>query len=207
MRRHSHFTELPRRTPQQARGERRVSELLDATAHVIAAVGYDAATMCAIADRAGAPIGSLYQFFPNKPSIVQALRIQYVQKFEEMWSPLEVEAATLDLDSLVRKLIDSTIRFADENPAFLALLDAPSGTRSLEAIRKVIKERLAACLLACRPGLTQRKALELATVTLQMLKAMNQLYAEVPPQQKRSVVHEFKVAVLSYLNVRTELKK
>ena len=107
--------ELPRRTPQQARGERRVSELLDATAHVIAAVGYDAATMCAIADRARAPIGSLYQFFPNKPSIVQALRIQYVQKFEEMWSPLEVEAATLDLDGLVRKLIDSTIRFADEN--------------------------------------------------------------------------------------------
>ena len=207
MRRDSHFTELPRRTPQQARGERRVSELLDATAYVIAAVGYDAATMCAIADRAGAPIGSLYQFFPNKPSIVQALRTQYVQKFEEMWSPLEVEAATLDLDGLVRKLIDSTIRFADENPAFLALLDAPSSTRSPEAIRKVIKERLAACLLACRPGLTQRKALELATVTLQLLKAMNQLYAEVAPQQKRGVVHEFKVAVLSYLNVRTELKK
>jgi len=207
MRRDSHFTELPRRTPQQARGERRVSELLDATAYVIAAVGYDAATMCAIADRAGAPIGSLYQFFPNKPSIVQALRTQYVQKFEEMWSPLEVEAATLDLDGLVRKLIDSTIRFADENPAFLALLDAPSSTRSPAAIRKVIKERLAACLLACRPRLTEKKALELATVTLQMLKAMNQLYAEVPPQQKRGVVHEFKVAVLSYLKVRTEVKK
>jgi hypothetical protein len=36
---------------------------------------------------------------------------------------------------------------------------------------------------------------------------MNQLYAEVPPQQKRGIVHEFKIAVLSYLNVRTELKK
>jgi AcrR family transcriptional regulator len=207
MRRDSHFTELPRRTPQQARGERRVSELLDATAHVIATVGYDAATMCAIAERAGAPIGSLYQFFPNKPAIVQALRTQYVQKFEEMWSPLEAEAATLDLDGVVRKLIDSTIRFADENPAFLALLDAPSSTRSPAAIRQVIKEGLAACLLACRPGLPQKKALELATVTLQMLRAMNQLYAEVPAQQKRGIVHEFKIAVLSYLNVRTEIKR
>lgn len=197
------MTELPRRTPQQARGERRVSELLDATAHVIAAVGYDAATMSAIADRAGAPIGSLYQFFPNKPSIVQALRTQYVQKFEETWVPLEIEAATMDLQGLVRRLIESTIRFADENPAFLALLDAPSSTRTPAAIRKIIKERLAACLRACQPQLSQRKALELATVTLQMLKAMNQLYAEVSPQEKRGVVHEFRIAVLSYLNVRT----
>lgn len=203
MRKGSHLTELPRRTPQQARGERRVSELLDATAKVIAAVGYDAATMCAIADQAGAPIGSLYQFFPNKPSIVQALRTQYVQKFEEMWLPLETEAATLDLQGLVRKLIESTIRFADENPAFLALLDAPSSTRTPAAIRKVVKERLATCLHACRPRLSQRKALELAAVTLQMLKAMNQLYAEVSPQEKRGVVHEFKIAVLSYLNART----
>jgi AcrR family transcriptional regulator len=203
MRKDSHLTELPRRTPQQARGERRVSELLDATAHVIAAVGYDAATMSAIADRAGAPIGSLYQFFPNKPSIVQALRTQYVQKFEEMWLPLEVEAAAMDLPNLVRRLIESTIRFADENPAFPALLDAPSSTRTPAAIRKIIKERLAACLRACLPRLPQRKALELATVTLQMLKAMNQLYAEVPLPEKRGVVQEFKIAVLSYLNVRT----
>lgn len=203
MRKDSHLPELPRRTPQQARGERRVSELLDATAMVIAAVGYDAATMSAIADRADAPIGSLYQFFPNKPSIVQALRTQYVQKFEEMWLPLEHEAATLDLQGLVRKLIESTIRFADENPAFLALLDAPSSTRTPAAIRNVIKERLAACLRACRPRLPQRKALELAAVTLQMLKAMNQLYAEVSPQEKRGVVQEFKTAVVSYLNART----
>jgi hypothetical protein len=99
--------------------------------------------------------------------------------------------------------VDSTIEFVDQHPAFLALLHAPSSTRSPAAIRRIVKERLAACLRACRPKLSQRKALELATITLQMLRALNQLYAEVDSQERRGVVREFKTAVLSYLSVRT----
>ena len=56
----------PRRIPIQERGEQRVTELLEAAAAIFAEVGYEAATMRDIAGRAGASIGSLYQFFPNK---------------------------------------------------------------------------------------------------------------------------------------------
>ena len=73
----------PRRAPQQERGERRVAQLLDAAASLLAEVGYDAATMTEIADRAKASIGTVYQYFPNKPAIVLALRSQYVAEMEE----------------------------------------------------------------------------------------------------------------------------
>ena len=57
-------TEL-RRLPRQLRGRQRVEDLLDAAAAEISGAGYDAATMCSIATRAGASAGSLYQFFSN----------------------------------------------------------------------------------------------------------------------------------------------
>ena len=51
---------------RQARGERRIAQLLDAAADVIGDVGLADATTNAIAQRAGASPGSLYQFFMNK---------------------------------------------------------------------------------------------------------------------------------------------
>src|SRR5258708_1679366 len=66
-----------RRVAQRPRGERRVAELLEAAAQEIAEVGYEAATMKAISQRAGASIGAVYQYFPNKEAVVRALRTLY----------------------------------------------------------------------------------------------------------------------------------
>jgi len=65
-----------------------VAGLLNAAAHVIAETGYEAATMSEVAERAGASIGSLYQFFPNKEAVTQALRSNYSHQIEELWVPL-----------------------------------------------------------------------------------------------------------------------
>ena len=67
----------PRRIPVQQRGEQRVAELLEAAATIFAEVGYEAATMRDIAGHAGASIGSLYQFFPNKDVVARAIKTQY----------------------------------------------------------------------------------------------------------------------------------
>ena len=105
-------TEL-RRLPRQSRGRRRVEALLNAAAAEISDAGYEAATMCSIATRAGASIGSLYQFFPNKAAIVQALRRHYCDEFELMWAPLASEAKHLSWEELVIRLVDSTVLFVD----------------------------------------------------------------------------------------------
>src|SRR5882757_10141102 len=82
-----------RRIPRQERGERRVAELLEAAASEFAEVGYDAATMKAIAKRAGASIGAVYQYFPDKAAVASALRTRYANEMEERWIHLE-EATT-----------------------------------------------------------------------------------------------------------------
>jgi AcrR family transcriptional regulator len=192
-----------RRVPQQERGERRVAQLLEAAAAVIAVKGYESATMSAIADHAGAPIGSLYQFFPSKRAITHALRVEFGSRYEALLIDLEAEAASLSLKRLVARLIGMTVGFVESHPAFLALLDAPLSTRSPASLRNTLRQRLAACISAVRPSLNRNVALELATVTLQMIKGLNQLYGESTPLERKRLVREYETAITAYLAVRT----
>lgn len=158
--------------------------------------------MSAIAERARASIGSLYQFFPNKPAIAQALRIHYSRKFDDLCIPLSREARTVNLEDLVRHLIRTTVSFIDGHPAFLALMDAPASTRTPAAIRRVIRDRFTEMFLLRKPRMSRAKAGQLAVVTLKILKGMNELYAEAQPQHKRHCIQEFQAVLLSYLNSR-----
>ncbi|MCP2254353.1 transcriptional regulator, TetR family [Prauserella aidingensis] len=76
-------TELPplRRKPVQERSAKRVERMLDAAAELLAEVGYDALTTTLVAKRSGVAVGSLYQFFPDKRAIVQALTHRNLERF------------------------------------------------------------------------------------------------------------------------------
>jgi|SRR5579884_570557 len=200
----SRLRDEPRRIPQQARGERRVAELLKAAASVIAEVGYEAATMSAIAERAGAPIGSLYQFFPNKQAVTHALRTKQGKDYEERLIGLQLEAKRLSLSALVERLIDLSVDFVESHPAFLALLDAPLSTRSPSSLRATLRERLADCISSVHPRVARQKTIRLAAVTLQMLKGLNHLYAESPRAERKHYVNEYKVALSCWLTARLE---
>ncbi|GHF58389.1 AcrR family transcriptional regulator [Amycolatopsis bartoniae] len=70
-----------RRQPVQQRSAKRVEQMLDASAQLIDEVGYDALTTTLIAKRAGVAVGSLYQFFPDKRAVVQALTQRNLDRF------------------------------------------------------------------------------------------------------------------------------
>ncbi|MCV0395723.1 MAG: TetR family transcriptional regulator [Rhizobiaceae bacterium] len=59
--------------PVQQRSRERVERMLAAATELIAAKGSDALKMSEVAERAGVPIGSLYQFFPDKGAIIHRL--------------------------------------------------------------------------------------------------------------------------------------
>ena len=67
-------TTIPaRREPTQQRSRERVERMLSAASSLIAEQGSDGMRMGEVAARAGVPIGSLYQFFPDKSAIIRAL--------------------------------------------------------------------------------------------------------------------------------------
>src|SRR5688572_12384373 len=57
--------------------------MLDACAELIDEVGYDGLSTTLLAERAGVAIGSVYQFFPDKRAIVQALTMRNVEAYVE----------------------------------------------------------------------------------------------------------------------------
>jgi AcrR family transcriptional regulator len=70
-----------RRRPVQQRSAQRVERMLAACAELIDTVGYDGVTTTSIAERAGVAVGSLYQFFPDKRAVVQALTARNLDMF------------------------------------------------------------------------------------------------------------------------------
>ena len=77
-----------RRQPQQKRSQERVEKILDAAAIVFDEVGFEAATTHQIAACAQTAIGSLYQFFPDKLAIFNALELRHVERVYVIWEQL-----------------------------------------------------------------------------------------------------------------------
>ncbi|MEV5988962.1 TetR/AcrR family transcriptional regulator [Streptomyces sp. NPDC052051] len=72
-----------RRPPVQRRSAERLSRILDACADLLDEGGYDTLSTRAVALRAGVPIGSVYRFFDNKRSMVDALAERNLERYTE----------------------------------------------------------------------------------------------------------------------------
>jgi AcrR family transcriptional regulator len=84
---------LLRNEPVQARSAARLAALLDAAAAVLVEVGRERLTTALVAARAGASIGTVYRYFPDRIILLQALAARNLQRLEER---LEEVIATAD---------------------------------------------------------------------------------------------------------------
>ena len=76
----------PRKSPVQARSAASVNAILEATIQVLLKVGKDRLTTTRVSSRAGVSVGTLYQYFPNKSALLQAVLRRHL---EEVTSGIE----------------------------------------------------------------------------------------------------------------------
>jgi len=72
-----------RTEPIQQRSADRLSGLLDAAAAVVDEVGFDRITTAMVAERAGASIGTVYRYYPDRVAVLLALHERAVQRFRQ----------------------------------------------------------------------------------------------------------------------------
>ncbi len=108
----------PRKSPTQARAQETVDTILKAAAHILTEGEGHEITTNQIAEKAGVSIGSLYQYFPKKESILAALIETYMERrlrqIEEKMSALS-EANDGTFEEAIDQTIDTLIELKVKN--------------------------------------------------------------------------------------------
>ena len=191
------------RAPKRARGKQRVAELLQAAAEVFAEKGYEAATMTEIAARAGAPIGSLYQFFPVKDALADSLVQNYVTLLAADLQALEARAACIDTETLAGTLLGLLRAHARERAAALPLVEARMDERTRRAtFRYLLRKRIAAILRARSPTVSAETAREMAVVLVTLMKAVSALVDEEGLPGRTAGLRDLRAIAVQYIEER-----
>src|SRR5262249_17347042 len=119
-------TRLMRRAPIQRRSTERVELMLDVCAVLLDQVGYEALTTKAIAEKAGISIGSGYQDFPDKKTMVRALAARYLEEFLQRLDQAVTETRLRGWRQLVTAMLRVYADMLDVSPGFRAIRIGPA---------------------------------------------------------------------------------
>jgi AcrR family transcriptional regulator len=127
----------PRRRPTQARSRETRERILAAAAHVFAEHGYSAGTTNRIAAAADLSIGSLYQYFPNKDSILVELTRAHLRAGSEHLFARLAEGLPPDLGGRLRIAVSAMLEnHADAHRLHQVLFEeAPRPQELLDEMR------------------------------------------------------------------------
>jgi AcrR family transcriptional regulator len=141
----------PRKSPVQARSASSVDAILEATVQVLLGVGKERLTTTAVAARAGVSVGTLYQYFPNKSALLQAVlsrhmgdvaetveaacAAQHGKSVAEMAGPFVTEF----LKAKMRDIRASGAMYAVSNDVDGATIAKQTGVRILRALVAMLK--------------------------------------------------------------------
>ena len=197
-----------RKEPAQSRGEKRVESILDAAEAEFAEVGYDAATTERIAKRASASIGSVYQFFPNKRAIFDAIAKRHLTLVREVFDRLMANAGAPGTDgfSLVDTFVDAYWKLQCDAPAFRAVWF--QGALSAELlgaageVNATFVEKLGALAGSFLPGMSPAEIKDVLTVAVETVSAMLFYAAKKPRAHATRVIRETKRMLSAYLLAR-----
>lgn len=181
-----------------------MQRILDAAAEVFAEDGYDVATTNAISARAGVSPGSLYQFFPNKAAIGEALALRYVAELERTHErALGPDDGELSLEQLIARIVGPLVRFNVANPAAHKLLHGADVSPNLAEVTAQLNEavlrRTEALIRSRFAELSPARRRRVARVVVQIFKGVLPSVLSHEGRSRRAYVRELELALTGYL--------
>lgn len=98
-----------RKRPSQERSRQTVRAILEATSQVLVQRGYEGTTTGAVVERAGVSIGTLYQYFPNKESLVAELIEGHIRELLALVETALANHVSSSLPVALRALIKASL--------------------------------------------------------------------------------------------------
>jgi AcrR family transcriptional regulator len=128
---------VPRK--RQERGARRIEAIVAAAAELFAARGIDGTSMNAIAKASGLGIGSLYQYFPSRDAIVDAVAERFVRDWDEHKQAVLASLQPMPLRDLLHRAVVDLFDYYARQAGLKAMLDAdPRRAASIRAVHEEV---------------------------------------------------------------------
>jgi AcrR family transcriptional regulator len=96
---------IKRKTPKQPRAQETIETILQATAHILTEEGSERLTTNYLARKAGFSIGTVYQYFPNKESIILALIDRQRDEVSRRIGSIMENGGKIDPELRIRQII------------------------------------------------------------------------------------------------------
>ncbi|GGA03569.1 TetR/AcrR family transcriptional regulator [Dyella caseinilytica] len=121
-----------RKTPLQQRSRSTVAALVEAGARVLVQHGWSRFTTNQVAEIAGVSIGSLYQYFPDKLALAEAIRQRHLDEVLKVLTPASMHGDGVPNDTWIAPWVDGIIATHSKNQTLHRILldEVPLSTRS-----------------------------------------------------------------------------
>ncbi|WP_284118418.1 MULTISPECIES: TetR/AcrR family transcriptional regulator [Acinetobacter] len=136
----------PRKSPVQARSTATIEVLHEATIQVLLKEGIVKCNTTRIAERAGVSVGSIYQYYPNRDSLLAAVLQRHLDSVAEKIEELCLKYEKTSIKTLISALVDEIILAKLSNPEESKALYAISGERGGLDLSKRMNDRMLAAV-------------------------------------------------------------
>lgn len=106
----------PLKMPTQARSWITYNAILEAATYILIEQGYETLTTNHVAERAGVSIASLYQYFPNKESLVATLHTDHAKQTRKTINEILENAGNCTMETMIDLFVDAMVEAHIDNP-------------------------------------------------------------------------------------------
>jgi AcrR family transcriptional regulator len=194
----------PRKAPRQERAKATVDAILRAAAHILRSQGYDALSTNEVARRAGVSIGSLYQYFPSKESLVLALADEHSAEVRALLMKTVEQLQGAPVRTVVETFIEGMMRVHEVDPQLhRALTEHVPRIGGWEKVKELTLPGAQLVRAWLEANAAQFRKVDLDTATFVLVTAVESIThmsaLEAHPVDQKTLAREISELVLRYL--------
>jgi AcrR family transcriptional regulator len=201
----------PRKLPVQARSAASVDAILEATIQVLLSAGKERLTTTKVASRAGVSVGTLYQYFPNKSALLQAVLKRHMDAVMEAVERVCLEQRGNSLrqmaTSLASGFLEAKLKDAKTSVALYAVSADVDGAKIVERVGARSNKAIAGMLATAREPLRKDPHMVASMLQVAMAGVSRRLLESAAPEKQLAALREelifFVCAYVEACSVRT----
>lgn len=202
---------MSRRVPSQQRSKEKYEQVLLSAKELIGQKGNDLVTMKEISKHSGVTLPSIYQYFPDKTAILQAIMEDYFSQVRETLVTLLKDCDSIQvLSEQLNSGIDIFYTLVKDEPVVSVLwasLQASVSLRELDAKDSAINAGIITDKIFSIIGELRKNEIRTSvTLLVNMIGATVRLAATMPEQQGEGIIEEYKYIASLRLKSFSEIK-